>query len=285
MARTPRLLIVAALALCTDIAAAKPVPPAPSPIPIPYPTIQRRCVLEAVASPKIAAISKSIPADQAIVIPVHVHIIRSTTQAGDVSDMTVMAQLDVLNSAFAPMSASFVLATIERIDNDQWHTMAPGTSAETAAKTALRKGGPGELNLYIANPGQGLLEWGTFPSNYAGRPKLDGVVILHSSMPGGSAAPYNLGKIAVHSTGHWMGLYHTFQGGCSKNNDMIWDTPAEKSPSFGCPVNRDTCVGPRYAGQDPIHNFMDYTDDACMTAFTPGQNERMRTQWATYRQQ
>jgi hypothetical protein len=28
---------------------------------------------------------------------------------------------------------------------------------------------------------------------------------------------------------------------------------------------------------------MDYTDDACMTTFTPGQTTRMQNAWVTYR--
>lgn len=217
------------------------------------------------------------------VVPVYWHRIHASNGSGGVvSNSQLNAQMTVLNNAFAGSSFSFTLARVDDTSNSAWYTCAGGT-CETEMKTALRVGGSNALNIYSNNMGQGLLGWATFPSRYASAPSMDGVVILYSSVPGGSAEPYNEGDTATHEVGHWMGLYHTFQGGCAKKNDGVDDTPAERSPAFGCPVGRDTCTGPRSPGLDPIENFMDYTDDACMFQFSGGQNDRMNAQWAAYR--
>jgi hypothetical protein len=219
-------------------------------------------------------------------IPVHFHIITSGGQ-GDVADSALDAQIKVLNDSYAGKTGgaatgfSFTRASVDRTNNASWYTVTPGSTAETQMKNALRMGGAGDLNLYLANIGQGLLGWATFPQDYARSPKMDGVVILTDSIPGGSAAPYNLGDTGTHEVGHWVGLYHTFQGGCNGKGDQVSDTPAEKSATFGCPAKQDSC--PRAAGVDPVQNFMDYTDDACMYAFTAGQATRAASMVSSYR--
>jgi hypothetical protein len=218
-------------------------------------------------------------------IPVYVHQIRSTTGVGTITANQVNQQITVLNAAYAASGFSFSLASQDITVNDSWSAAGPNSNAETQMKTALRQGGKNALNIYTNNMGGGLLGWATFPSDYALSPKLDGVVVLYSSLPGGSEVPYNLGDTATHEVGHWMGLYHTFQGGCTGAGDQVSDTPAERSPAYGCPVGRDTCKGKKAdaAGVDPITNFMDYSDDACMDRFSAGQNARMSAQWALYR--
>jgi hypothetical protein len=223
------------------------------------------------------------PLTAEITVNVYWHTITNGS-SGSVSTNQINNQISILNAAFEG-GYNFNLVSVNTTSNSSWYTMSPGSSAEANAKNALRQGGTADLNIYSANPGGGLLGWATFPSSYNSRPKDDGVVLLYSSLPGGSAAPYNLGDTGTHEVGHWLGLYHTFQGGCkngSSNGDMVTDTPAEKSAAFGCPTGRNTC--PSLAGNDPIKNFMDYTDDACMDHFTAGQFTRMAAQWSAYRQ-
>jgi Pregnancy-associated plasma protein-A len=77
-------------------------------------------------------------------------------------------------------------------------------------------------------------------------------------------------------------LIHTFEGGCNGNGDYVADTPAQATPTAGCPtVLTDTC--PSQLGTDPIENYMDYSDDICYTKFTLEQSSRMQALWNIYR--
>jgi hypothetical protein len=231
--------------------------------------------------------SASALANGSVTIPVYFHVITSSSGAGNVSSTQINNQIKVLNDSFSGATLGsntpfrFSLVSVSTTANDAWYVAEPGTTAEKQMKAALRQGGKNALNFYTNSPGGGLLGWATFPWNYAGNPSNDGIVCLYSTLPGGSAAPYNLGDTGTHEVGHWLGLYHTFQGGCARSGDYVDDTASERSAAYGCPTGRDSCKG---GGVDPITNFMDYTDDSCMFVFSPGQSARADNAWVTYRQ-
>ena len=216
---------------------------------------------------------------ESYVINVYFHVIMNSAGEGAVSDGLIGRQMRALNEGFAGTGFSFVLAGVDRTTNDDWYNMGYNSQAERRAKTALRQGTADDLNIYSTSGG-GYLGWATWPHKYQSQPAVDGIVIARESLPGGAFSDYNEGDTATHEAGHWFGLYHTFQNGCSANGDYVDDTPAERFPARGCPVGLDTCAEP---GLDPIHNFMDYTFDPCIFEFTPGQAERMEDFFLTFR--
>ena len=180
------------------------------------------------------------------------------------------------------MNVEFVLTSFEQTEEANWFEANYGDSNERAMKQKLHQGDGATLNVYTSAPTDGALGWATFPWEYASKPKHDGIVLHFESLPGGGFKEYNLGRTLVHEVGHWLGLYHTFQGGCF-TGDEVDDTPPEKRPSYGCPaVAPDSC--PNDEGLDPIHNFMDYSDDVCLTDFSHGQAERIHDSFESYRQ-
>ena len=252
------------------------------------PTLEEKQLAEERLLAQRALEGSSAAPPAVITIPVAFHVIHKGIGVanGDIPDAMIDAQIEVMNHAFAGHTGGavtkfqFELVSVDRTKNADWYNLGSGTDQEFEVKSALRVGGPETLNIYTANLLGGLLGWATFPDEYEEYSWYDGVVLLDASLPGGSAAPYNEGDTATHEVGHWLHLYHTFQDGCDKYNDYVSDTPQEASPAFNCPVDRDTCGS---LGLDPIVNFMDYTDDACMFGFTQGQAERSYWSWQTYR--
>ncbi len=215
-------------------------------------------------------------------IPVYFHVMRDAAGNGDVTDQQIAQQISVMNASFSGAQSSvaadtgfqFSLAGTYRYNNNQWHQ----DKSSSTYRSQTRKGGANALNVWLVD-----FKWlgiATFPWDYARQPKIDGIRVHYASLPGGPMQDYNQGGTATHEAGHWFGLYHTFQGGCTSTNDEVGDTPAQNGSTYGCPAGRDSCSLP---GLDPIHNYMDYSFDACYDQFTPGQASRADQMWVAYR--
>jgi hypothetical protein len=236
-------------------------------------------------------------------IPVVVHVISNTGGTGNLSDTLVQSQITVLNEDFRAIAATpgaggfdtkveFFLATtdplgnptngIRRYTNTTWFNDSGSYWTSIAWDTARY------LNIYTNSAGGGGT-LGYVPDLPQGGAVLnttaDRVVILYSAFgrPALGGAPYNQGRTCTHEVGHFLGLFHTFQGGCGTascytTGDRVCDTPPEQTQRFGCPVGAVSCSTP-----DPIRNYMDYTDDTCMTNFTAEQAARIRCTLANYR--
>jgi PKD repeat protein len=237
-------------------------------------------------------------------IKVVFHIVRKTDGTGEISDSLIQSQLAILNEDFRSLVGTpgdpgvdtgiqFVLATtdpsgnpttgIVRHTNNTWFA-DPGPGAFNAMKQAINWDPTRYLNVYT-NDAAGNLGYATFPQESAGDYE-DGVVLLWSSV--GRNAPsggiYNQGRTGTHEIGHWLGLFHTFQGGCGTasapytTGDLIADTNRQQSANFDCPVGATSC-----SVTSPIRNYMNYTQDTCMWEFTAEQANRMRCSLTSYR--
>lgn len=222
-------------------------------------------------------------------IPIVVHVLYHRNGNGNIADARIHEQIQILNQDFGALSngnIQFHLATedpsgnpsngITRHRNNNWYNDA-GNYASSIGWDTNRY-----LNIYT-NTASGNLGYAYVPNGggVVGS-SFDGVRILWNAFGYTNYAPYDLGRTTTHEVGHYLGLQHTFEGGCHSGGcytagDLICDTNKEASPNYsGC--SRVTC-----SSSDPVQNFMDYSGDACMDHFTPEQINRSRCTLANWR--
>ena len=246
------------------------------------------------------------------VIPTVVHVIQESATEYP-TDACILNQIDVLNEDFQAINADtalvpaafkpligncdleFFLASKDPQGNPTTGiirivdpTNANHSMSNSAQMKALSQWDPTKyLNIWIPKSiSGGILGYATFPTALSSNPNEDGIVLNaeYVGRNGCASAPYDLGRTATHEIGHWLGLYHTFQGGCAgttavdcaSSGDEVCDTPPTASSNFGCPSVQNTCTETPTDMDDNTHNYMDYGDDACIIMFTHGQVDRMQ---------
>ncbi|KAF9552793.1 zincin [Agrocybe pediades] len=214
----------------------------------------------------------------------NVVFVNETREGGWIGDSDIKAQIQVLNNDYNATGIQFRLVKTTRIKSKDWfENVYPGSPQEQAMKLLYNIGDASTLNVYTLTFNSTTASLGTasIPSAYYRNPKSDGVMIRHSTVTNGPRTNYDMGRTLTHEVGHWLGLFHTFEGGCDDGvGDNIADTPPQASGSDGCPKGRDSCPGD---GPDLINNFMDYSYDSCMDSFTKGQAVRMRESAKAFR--
>ena len=220
--------------------------------------------------------------EEQVIIYVIWHAIHSSSNTGNISDTRIAGQIDAMNVAYSNNNTniSFVLDSINRVENDEWFTgwSPDAEELDEVGMQALSYDPAHYLNIYSAqlwdsNSG-GFVTYGyTYAPHMNNLPEShyrQGFTIDHRVVYGG---PSYSSSTAPHEAGHYLGLYHTFQTDCAAPDDAVDDTPRNDSQYNQTCSNQDTC--PNDPGDDPVENYMNYSDDWCQTVFTPGQTERM----------
>jgi len=240
-----------------------------------------------------------------ISIPVVVHVVYNTPEQ-NISEAQINSQLVVLNDDYrkrnsdislvpppfepllADMNVEFRLACRDPQGNKTDGITRTKTNVDSfMADDHVKSGATGGidawpsdkyLNVWVCNPGGGLLGYAQFPG---GPPATDGVVITYTGFgnTGTATPPFDKGRTATHEVGHWLDLYHIWGDDSSlpdpcSGSDNVADTPNQEGMNFGCPTFPHITCGNGPNG-DMNMNYMDYTDDACMYMFTKGQGIRV----------
>ena len=241
-------------------------------------------------------------AEQLHIIPVVVHIIYSN-QNDNIENAQVHDAISILNedsrrtnpdtsnlrnifkSVAADLEVEFRLAKKDpngKCTNGITRTQSNlSLAANNNVKSLIGWDNKKYLNIWVVRSinlsgvtGPGIvLGYAAFPyNNIPGT--SDGIVIRHQNFGSVGTAQADRHRTLTHEVGHYLNLYHTFQGGCS-SGDNCFDTPPVTTSSAGCSSNQNTCSNDNPDLPDMIENYMDYTDDDCMNTFT--QNQKQRT--------
>ncbi|MEO1259171.1 MAG: M43 family zinc metalloprotease [Bacteroidota bacterium] len=231
-------------------------------------------------------------------LPLVFHIVHQNGLE-NISDADVQFAVEQLNDAFANINfydqgvgvdtrLDFCLAKRDPAGNATTginRVVSPLTNMNTSQDLQLKDLSRWDplhyINIWLVNDIGGAAGYAYLPSSH-GQPE-DGIVMRAEIMT-------NLGgghSTLVHELGHYLGLYHTFQGGCVNNDclsdgDRVCDTPPDGStappPSCMSVVNScttDTDSGLATDENDLYWNYVDYGNHICRAGYSQGQTDRM----------
>lgn len=244
-----------------------------------------------------------------ITIPIVVHVLWNEP-SDDISNLQIFSQIDILNEDFrlrnenvedipdefkslaADVEFEFCLATITpegditdgitRTQTD-WPCIGDfNTTTESGEPRLFYEilGGRDAwdtrryLNIWVAPTCNAFLGFGFYPGQ-SGNLQEDGVVIDTDYFGNvcNDGRNHHLGRTTTHEIGHYFNLKHIWGSkGCEEeNDDFVEDTPRQDNFYVGCPTHPSISCG----SPDMFMNFMDLTDDACISMFSIGQKNRM----------
>ena len=246
----------------------------------PDPTVEQ--IIESKAEVDLWLSQNSSRDREQVIIYVIWHAIHASDNTGFISNSRIEGQIEAMNVAYSSNNTniSFVLDSINRVENDAWFSgWSPDFEGlDEEGMQQLSHDPAHYLNIYSAelwnSSSGGFVTYGyTYAPHMNNLPEnhyRNGFTIDHRVVYGGSS--YS-SSTAPHEAGHYLGLYHTFQTDCAAPDDAVDDTPRNNSEYVQTCNTQDTC--PDDPGNDPVENYMNYSDDWCQTVFTPGQTDRM----------
>lgn len=247
-----------------------------------------------------------------LTLPVVFHIIHNNG-AENVADAAVIAAMANLNTAFqnafpygsasgAATNFQFCLAEqdpnglpttgVDRLQDQL--TVMDKDFQDLTLKNLVRWDPGCYINVWVvaeinsSSSGNSVAGYATFPQSHGS--VTDGIVIEAKYL---GSNPENT-VVLIHEMGHYLGLYHTFEGGCvnadcTQDGDRVCDTPPDQSTAHvACSIGMNSCATDAQSGfpsdqQDQIENYMDYSDLSCYDRFTQGQSNRMDFMFGQFR--